>query len=304
MKRGEITRQFYTWLTDGYNFIALFAVLILSVAMTWFVYTHMPVQVDWVLDGPPQVGVDWKGVFRPASIELLRGRSPYTVENFYNPPWTLLPLIPIALVSPALGSAIMYVLNLFAFLLVMLRLKSNVWLTIPFVLLSGALVNSNNGNIDGIVAIGFILPPSIGLFFILAKPQVGFVVALLWAVDAWRKGKVRGVVRIFWPVAAAYVVSFFLFGFWILNATGIVAQWWNASIWPTGIPIGLILLIIAIWRREIRFAIAASPFFAPYLAYHSWAFVWLGLLSLFPHNVVGRLWGKARRTIQVLTSKE
>ena len=41
---------------------------------------------------PP--AIDWHGVFRPATLALLAGESPYGVEGFYSPPWTLLPLLP------------------------------------------------------------------------------------------------------------------------------------------------------------------------------------------------------------------
>lgn len=266
------------------NAIALFVVIACFLAAIYFVYTYLPVDIDWVRNGPPQVGVDWKGAFRKASLELLNGNSPYNAAAFFNPPWTLLPLLPIALLSPALGSALMYVLNFFVYLFVVLKLKTNVWLIIPFIFFSGMLVNSNNGNIEGIVALGFILPPQIGLFFILSKPQIGIAVAIFWLIESWREGGFQKVLNVFLPIVIAYIISFLVFGFWISNSLSVVDTWWNASIWPRGIPIGVILLAMAIWKREIKFAIAASPFFATYLTVHSWAFAWLGLLSLFPQH--------------------
>jgi hypothetical protein len=263
---------------------ALFIIIACFLMATYFVYIYLPVNVDWALNGPPQVGVDWKGAFRKACLELLNGRSPYNNSAFFNPPWTLLPLLPIALLSPALGSAVMYVLNLFVYLFAAWKLKINVWLTIPFMVFSGMLINSNNGNIEGIIALGFILPPQIGLFFILAKPQIGVAVAIFWLIESWRAGGAQKVLIVFLPVVLAYIFSFLVFGFWILNSFNVVDKWWNTSIWPRGIPIGVILLGLAIWKREIKFAIAASPFFAPYLTIHSWAFTWLGLLLLFPQQ--------------------
>jgi hypothetical protein len=191
-------------------------------------------------------------------------------------------LTPVALLSPALGSAVIYVLNLFAFLFVMLKLKLNYWLILPTIFLSGMLINSANGNIDGILALGLIMPSPLGLFFLLAKPQISVAVIVFWIIEAWRIGGFFRVIRIFLPVITAYIISFLIFGFWIVNAFQVKDVWWNSSIWPVGIPFGLLFLGIAVWKREVKFAIAASPFLAPYLAEHSWAFVWLGLLSLFP----------------------
>lgn len=264
--------------------ITLTAILICFVVGVYIVYTYLPVHVDWVRNGPPQVGVDWKGAFRRASIELLKGKSPYQITSFYNPPWTLFPLLPIALLSPALGSAVIYVLNFISYLFVTFKLKTNFWLIIIFVLYSGMIANSRNGNIEGILAVGYILPPQIGLFFILAKPQMGIAVAIFWAVESWRTGGLEEINRVFLPVGLAYLASFIIFGVYISSTTQLADVWWNSSIFPEGIPIGLVLLIMAIWKREIKFAIAASPFFSPYLTSHTWAIVWLGLLSLFPQR--------------------
>ena len=267
------------------NILACTVIVFCFAAGVYFVYTYLPVHVDWVRDGPPQVGVDWKGAFRKASLKLLTGETPYQITSFYNPPWILLPLLPIALLSPALGSAVMYVLNLFSYLFVAIKLKTNFWLIIVFVLFSNMILNSNNGNIEGILALGFILPPQIGLFFVLAKPQMGIAVAVFWAIESYRTGGLGKTVRIFLPVGLAYIVSFFMFGIYIRSSARLADVWWNSSIYPKGISIGIILLAIAVWKREVKFAIAASPFFAPYLVSHTWAVVWLGLLSLFPQTI-------------------
>jgi hypothetical protein len=271
---------------DLKNGLALFSILVCFLMAVYFVYTYLPVDVDWSLHGPPSMGVDWKGAFRKACLELLNGKSPYDVVDFFNPPWALLPLLPIALLSPALGSAVMFVLNFFIYLFVVLKLKTNVWLIIPFIVFSGMLINSSNGNIDGLVALGFVLPPPIGLFFISSKPQIGMAVAVFWLIEAWRDGGFKRVLKVFLPIGIAILISFLVFGFWIVNGmNGTSDNPWNTSIWPAGIPVGLILLSLAIWKREIKFAIAASPFLAPYLTIHSWAFVWLGMLALFPQQL-------------------
>jgi hypothetical protein len=271
--------------TTVQNIMAFTFIIACFTAGVYIVYTYLPVHVDWVRNGPAQVGVDWKQAFRQASLTLLRGESPYQISFFHNPPWILLPLLPIALLSPALGSAIMYVLNLFSYLFVAIKLKTNSWLLPIFVLFSNIILNSINGNIEGILALGFILPPEIGLFLVLAKPQMGIGAAIFWAVESYRTGGVEKAIRVFLPVGIAYIISFIIFGNYITSSMQLVDVWWNSSTFPEGIPVGIILLVVAIWKREAKFAIAASPFFAPYCTAHTWAIVWLGLLSLFPQKI-------------------
>ncbi|MEI6289489.1 MAG: hypothetical protein WCP19_03580 [Chloroflexota bacterium] len=233
---------------------------------------------------PSAFGTDWKGTFRDACLVLLSGRSPYTIPTFFNPAWVLLPLLPVALLSPALGSAVMFVLNIFSYIFVMSKLRTNVALMFIFLVSSGMIVNSIFGNLDGLVALGFILPPQIGLFFVLAKPQIGIAAAIFWLIESWRNGGFRLVVKVFLPVTTAVLISVLIFGPWFMYSSHVIQAEWNVSAWPNGIPVGILFLVLAVWKREIKFAIAASPFFAPYLAIHSWAIVWLGLLSIIPNH--------------------
>jgi flagellar biosynthesis protein FliQ len=228
----------------------------------------------------PGIGVDWRGVYQPASLALLDGKSPYgiTALPFVNPPWVLVPLLPVAIFPPAWGSAIMLVLNIGAYVFVAMRLGMKVWMVVPFIFMT--MNNNTNGNIDGLVALGFLLPAQVGLFFVLVKPQIGIAVAMFWAVEAWRVGGAREVARTFVPVILAYCLSFLLFGFWMADMGKMLHVGWNTSIFAYGVPVGAALMALALWKRDIRFAIAASPFFAPYLTGHSWAVVGLGLMSL------------------------
>lgn len=260
-------------------FIALFALGV------YYVYTHLPVQMELTTEGLPNLGVDWKYSFRPAALDLLAGRSPYADSGFFNPPWLLLPLLPIALLSAPLGTAVMFILNLYSYIFAAFKLRMNAIILTVFVLFSGILLNSWNGNVEGLVVLGFLLPPQAGLFFVLCKPQFGIGVAAFWVIDAWIEGGFRQVVRVVTPVSVALVLSFALFGFWPAKSPGLVDIWWSSSLFPYGVPVGCALLGVAIWKRDLRFAIASSPFFAPYVTLHTWAVVWLGMLLLFPENL-------------------
>ena len=241
--------------------IAMFA------ATTWAVAAYAPI-----------MGIDWVHVYRPAALAMANGQSPYGVTDlpFVNPPWVLLPMLPIALLDPRIGVGVMFATNLFAFVYVMMRFRVHP-LLVP-VMIFATMNNLFNGNIDGLVALGFLLPPQIGLFFMLAKPQMGIAVAIFWLFQAWRQGGVKQVIKVFAPVIIALVASVLIYGFWMV--TDITTIWWNASIWPWGIPVGLVLIVIAIWKQDIKWVVGASPFLAPYLTGHTWAFAILGAFVL------------------------
>ncbi len=225
-------------------------------------------------------GVDWRLAFRPAAREMLSGHSPYLVSGFFNPPWTLLPMLPLALLPEALGRAFFLVMNLILFVYVAYRLGATA-ITMLFFLLSPPVLHSLlNGNIDAFVLLGFVLPPPIALFFLSIKPQIGAGVALFFLVEAWRAGKLRGVIKTFAPVSAAWLVSFLLYGWWIGDWGQEVELWWNASLWPLSIPVGLALLVAAVRLRRKEFAMAAAPCLSPYVLLHAWVGALAALMTL------------------------
>ncbi len=216
-------------------------------------------------------GIDWRLVFRPAARAMLTGGSPYAVPGFYNPPWALLPLLPLALLPDPLDHAVGFALGAAVFAFVVYRLRGTP-IAAGLVLLSpSALQCLYNGNIDWMALLGFVLPPRWGLFLLAVKPQIGAALALYWLVEAWREGRLRAVWRLLWPVAAAAALALLIFGFWPAAWRETGAMRWNASLWPASLPIGLWMLAAALRRREVRLAMAATPFLSPYVLLGSWA---------------------------------
>jgi hypothetical protein len=134
------------------------------------------------------------------------------------------------------------------------------------------------GQIDGLISLGYILPPTLGLFLVLAKPQSGLGLAIFWLIDAWYLGRWRKVLSTFLPVTVAFGLSYFLFGNWFSTMSYPASQSWNTSLWPQSIPIGSVLLVSALQQRKPGLAIASSPFLSPYVAAHSWAATLIGLM--------------------------
>jgi hypothetical protein len=229
--------------------------------------------------------VDWTTAFRPATRTLLSGHSPYDNPLMIHAPWGLIPLIPFALLPETVGRAALLIIGLLTYAFVAFRMGAKPITSILFLLSPPVLHVLYNGNLDWLAAVGFILPPQIGLFFISIKPQMGIAVAIFWLFEAWRQGGVKQVFRVFAPFTAVLLISFAIFGLWPLGATRTADYWWNASLWPMSIPVGLGLLVAAIRKKKIEFAMAASPCLSPYVLFHSWAGAVLAIIASVPETI-------------------
>jgi hypothetical protein len=225
------------------------------------------------------IGADYHAAFRPAALAIARGENPYEVTLFYNPPWTLLPLLPIALLPEKLGNAILFMACLVAYTYLPRKLNASLAVTLIFLISPPVLYDLWSININWLVMLGYLMPPQIGLFFVLMKPQVGGLMALFWLVEAWREGGLRQVFKTFAPVTVMIVISLLIFPGWFLKSPGLVDISWNVSLWPLSIPIGLLLISLALRLRKARYAYMASPFLSPYVALNSYSTVILGLVD-------------------------
>jgi hypothetical protein len=263
------------------SFIAVILLAIAFVAMTWTVYTFLPVHKD---ANPPMewgFSVDWKNNIREASLRLISGQTPYTQPNNCFPPWLYLLVAPVAVLPPAIGAAVMFVLTYGFYVLILFRLKATPLVILSFIFNRFSLHNAWVGNVDFLAALGFVLPPEIGLFFVLAKPQIGAGIAIFWMVEAWRTGRFRGVVRLMAPVTIAYLISFVLYGFWPIRLVGMPGDDFNAGLWPWGIPIFIVLMYKAISSRDKFYSMGAAPFLAPYTNLSSYV---VALFPFIPHD--------------------
>jgi len=254
--------------------LKLLLIWILAIACIYIVTNYMP------------YGVDWRTVFRPATQAFIHFESPYSIEGYFNPPWAVLPLIPIAVLPESLGYAFLILLSLSGFLYTAHRLGARPSIIVVLLLSPPVLHSLLNGNIDALTVLGFVLPPQIGLFFILIKPQIGIALAVYWLIEAWRRGGVQEAFRIFAPVTAVLIVSFLIYGPWPLRSKQEIHLWWNASLWPASIPVGVALLVGSLVRKKKEYAIAASPFLSPYVLLHAWVGTLLGLISHVRWTVV------------------
>jgi len=226
------------------------------------------------------VGIDWKETFYPAARAMLNGESPYTIPTFRNAPWTIFFLMPFALFSETTGGILFFIASIIVYAWVAYRLGANRLTLIIFLLSPPVVYGMRMLNVDIFVLIGFVLPAQIGLFFILIKPQMGIVMIPFWLLQTYKQGGIKKIASTFLPVVAALGISFLLFGNWLSGRQAdLYDSFWNASLWPWAIPIGIVLTALSLRDLRQDFAMAASPFLSPYLAYHSWVSVLAGLIK-------------------------
>ena len=232
-------------------------------------------------------GGDDLDVFMPATRLLLAGESPYNEPLFFTPVWSLLPFIPLVVLPTFIGRAILFVIILFSFAYSAWRFGAKPIAVAAFLLSPPVIMTLWLSSIDWIPILGFVLPPQIGLFFISTKPQMGSVVALFWFVEAFRTGGVKKVVHTFWPITAALLVTFALYGLWPLQASDrdIINIGHNSSLWPVSIPVGLGLFAATFHKRNISYAMAASPCLSPYVMATSWAGAFMAILLSVPETI-------------------
>lgn len=227
-------------------------------------------------------GNDWLN-FLPAVQAFLHGQNPYLVgEGFsraYEPFWTYIFLAPFALLPFWTGRIILFFTGFLAFAFSAIRMGANRWQLVMFLTSLSVVGGLYEGNIDWLVTLGLWMPPQIGLFFVLMKPQIGFCVALFWLYMAWREGGVKRVFITFAPVTAAYLISFAIYGFWLLHLINMPSNPGGFQLFPYLVPMGTILFYSALKQRDQRPSVLAGPMISPYMTAYNLSASFLSLFN-------------------------
>jgi hypothetical protein len=131
------------------------------------------------------------------------------------------------------------------------------------------------GQVDWLPLLGVVMPPWLGLFFIVTKPQVCGLVALYWMVEAWKAGTV---IKTFAPITIVTLLSFIPFGIWPAKMFELSAAYPHQALWPLSIVMSVALLIVAWKRKDKTLSASASPLAASYAQSNSFASILLSLL--------------------------
>lgn len=234
-------------------------------ALSWAVYQYLP------------GGGDWVQTYRPAALHVLAWQSPFNVAIYHSPPWSVLPLLPLAVLPGQIGYAVNFTVSLFVTGYVARRQGAS-WASVAILLTSyPVLFSSIYGNIDWLVYLGLLLPARWGMFFLLIKPQNSIGLVIYYLADALRNGRARQFLHVILPVAVALLWSYWAFGPWYQSGLTEIGKDFSASLWPQSLPIGAVLLISALRDRKPLQALATSPMFAPYVTPGGWGASLLGL---------------------------
>jgi hypothetical protein len=236
--------------------IKLIALAILLLAVLPILYTDVSTNHGWD---------DWTQSYRPAALTLLHGGSPYG-STYYNAPWTLLPLLPLALLPYPLGRFLFCVVSFAGFALIARRLTSHPISIILFLTSAPVLFCLDQGNIDWLPMLGFVLPAPFAIIFAAMKPQLGAGIVLYWLFVFWGQGGARQVIRNFLPVSLLLAASVVFYGLWPLHFSLKAVVGWNVSPFPYLLPLGVFLVARAVRRQQAAPAMAAGIFFAPYFS--------------------------------------
>jgi hypothetical protein len=200
-------------------------------------------------------------IFWEAAKALLGGASPYTVTGFYNPAWSLIPFIPLTLFSFDVARVLYALLAGACFVIALARFKIRPLYIVIIALCSSLLwLNILFLNLDCLVLLGMTLPPPIGIWLVMLKPQMAIGVVTFWFL---RRETRRW--YIFAPVGVMLVVNYAVFGLPKFSLGG--AQ---ANLFPLLIPVGLWLIVKAIQQSRINYAAPASAFLSAYYSLTSW----------------------------------
>ncbi len=209
--------------------------------------------------------VDLTIVFYPAAHDPFH---PYSIQGFINPPWVAFFLAPLSLIPHELGRILISLLNIFVTSMVVLKYggdKSALLITLtsyPFLFLL------STGSIEWMPMLGLLLNWPI---LILAKPQSGALVLLVWLKRTQRK------LMLILSIATFLGLSFLIWPGWpwlmLENIQTLPAELASPlnkiNLWPWGIPFGLISLYYAWVRDNELLAIVATWLLTPFLVYHS-----------------------------------
>jgi hypothetical protein len=231
---------------------------------------------------------DWYGIFYPAARGVFSGHSPYEETGYIIAPWGVVPLFPFVLFPPVVAHGLFFVASALILFYVMWRLKAPPLAAAAFLLSPTAIGALLVGNLDPLTISGMLLPPVWGLFVLMIKPQIGTGVAIYYLVDAWRTSRFWGAVRTLAPVAIALLLGGLLFPVWIDRIIHNPQNPWNRSFFPYTVPLGLFFLWLSIRMRNPYFALAATPFLAPYHSLYTYIAVQVGLLHKDVEKVIRR----------------
>lgn len=208
---------------------------------------------------------------------FLNSKNPYS-DGFqiFNPPWVIPILTPFVLFP--YGRELFFVVSIAALAWVAYRLGASHLGVIAFALSPLVFDSLIWGNIEGLVLIGLVVNPVIGIILLALKPQMTIAV-IAFIIIEYKQSRLKLIA----PLVILSLLSVISCGFWFMRLLdyGNVSNI-NLSLFPWSIPIGIALFAQSLRTHNIRYALAASPMFFPSVSPPVWLVVFLALVSETP----------------------
>jgi hypothetical protein len=220
---------------------------------------------------------DFVNVFSPAGRVLLEGQNPYLRVNrperspwfLFNPPWNLIPLIPLSVLPLRLRWGAWMLIEITSILYACYKLGASKIGSVLILASCPMVFTLLSGQLEWQVILGLVLPHPVGLLLLTAKPQIGAFVGLLWVIEAYQEGKIGAVVRLIWPLSLVFVISLVLFGFWPRYMLTAPQVGFNLSPFPWLVPLGLFCFYRAVKNKDDLQAFGSSLCLVPYFTPNS-----------------------------------
>lgn len=211
--------------------------------------------------------VDFR-TFYDAAVRLLAGQDPYAREWYFHPIQVSVWFVPFACLPYEVAYRLHAGLAFGLYMIAMWRLLDRRWDLVWLHLLSplGWLIVFY-GNIEYLVLLGATMSPALGLWFVLTKPQMGFIAAAIMVWEDWRRHGWQHALLISVPLVPIVALSIWL-GFAQPRGTD---QVWNVSTWPVGVVAGVPLALLALRRFDRKIGLLASVLISPYVTALSWS---------------------------------
>lgn len=227
------------------------------------------------------VANDWYHTYYPAARAFLRLENVYqAVPIYFAPPWTLVPLIPFALLPIAAARALFFIAGLFGFSWLAWKINPQPAAVLSFLFSAPVACCLIQGNVEWLPLLGLLMPPQLGLIFLAMKPQTTIAVMVYVIWKAYRQHRqngrlegLAGALATMLPTICLFLASWALYGPWFLRIGGAAraATWTVITPWPWLFPLGLALLYLSIRLDHRPYALAASLLLTPYAIPTTWS---------------------------------
>lgn len=213
-------------------------------------------------------------VFYAAAAAARAGVNPYTVPGFYSPLVVLAWFVPLTVLPFDLAFRINALACFLSFVLAFWRIAAGRPVIFYLLLLTPcAIISAWYGNIEYWPVLAAVVNPLAGVWLAIAKPQIGVVLCAVLVLEIARRQSLARAALTGAALAAMLAASYALGMRWSTAP----ALPWNISLWPWGIPIGVLLAGYALVKLDRRSGLAASAFLSPYLGTVA---SWVGVLPL------------------------